>query len=54
MFNVSLTEPDDFKSKINDAPVSSLHSVVGSQKLTLNSDKGLKVVFLNIDSLYKH
>ena len=54
LFDVSLTEPDDFKSKINDASVSSLHSIVGSQKLTLNSDKGLKVVFLNIDSLYKH
>ena len=49
-----MTEPDDFKSKINDASASSLHSIVGSQKLTLNSDKGLKVVFLNIDSLYKH
>ena len=49
-----MTEPDDFKSKINNASVSSLHSIVGSQKLTLNSDKGLKVVFLNIDSLYKH
>ena len=49
-----MTQPDDFKSKINDASVSSLHSIVGSQKLTLNSDKGLKVVFLNINSLYKH
>ena len=49
--NVSLTEPDDFKSKINDASDSSLHSIVDSQELTLNSDKGLKVVFLNIDSV---
>ena len=48
------SETDDFKSKINDASVSSLHSIVSSQKLTLNSYKGLKVVFLNIDSLHKH
>ena len=54
VLNVSLTEPDDFKSEINDASDSSLHSVVDSQKLTLNSDKWLKVVFLNINSLYKH
>ena len=49
-----MTEPDDFKSKINDASVSSLHSIADSQKLTLNKDKWLKVVFLNIDSLNKH
>ena len=27
---------------------------VDRQKLTLNSDKGLKVIFPNIDSLYKY
>ena len=51
---MSLTESDVSKSEINNASDSSLHSIVDSQKLTLDSDKGLKVVFLNIDSLYKH
>ena len=51
---MSLTEADDLKSKINNASDSSLHSMVDSQKLTLNSDKGLKVVFPDTDSLYKH
>ena len=52
---MSLTEPDDSKSEINDASDGSLHRIVDSQKLTLNSDiKGLKIVFLDIDSLYKY
>ena len=53
---MSLTQRDDFKSKSNDASDSSLYScsIVDSQRLTNNSDKGLKVVFLNIGFLYKH